>query len=167
MKREEKNSRRHGVNACQDRQPPDIGRVSSGASSVKRILLSELNSIRVDRLIVRSRSRTCSRVVTSADPRRGRSGLYRWPERVGTRAQTGNPPSRHECSAHQAGRHRAANNRPVGANPTEAFPSGVSELPTGRSDSDVYPPGCEPPPSPSPPPPPPLLFSDNFVANCS
>lgn len=48
------------------REKKERGAYHGGPSSIKRILLFQLNSIRVDRLIVRSRSRTCGRVVTSA-----------------------------------------------------------------------------------------------------
>lgn len=106
----------------------------SAVVPIKRILLFQLNSIRVDRSFVRSRSRTCSRTVASADPE-GADQDYidgnAW-----KRAQTGNPP-RGTSAVHirrPTPRFTGANNRPVGANPTEAFPTGAPR----RSDSLVY-----------------------------
>lgn len=84
-----------------EREKKERGAYHGGPSPIKRILLFELNSIRVDRLIVRSRSRTCGRVVTSADPwpRRSRIIIGGTP-RVGTRADRKSPSVRHECSPH-------------------------------------------------------------------
>lgn len=84
-----------------EREKKERGAYHGGPSPIKRILLFELNSIRVDRLIVRSRSRTCGRIVTSADPwpRRSRIIIGGTP-RVGTRADRKSPSVRHECSPH-------------------------------------------------------------------
>lgn len=94
-----KDVRKKGV-VRREREREKKGAYHGGPSPIKRILLFELNSIRVDRLIVRSRSRTCGRVVTSADPwpRQSRIIIGGTARRNARRQEI--PLVRHECSPH-------------------------------------------------------------------